>query len=80
MGRRQTMPPKVWWYGVDAMSISSLLCRFFGHKWEWTGMEYREGQTLANSLEASGDAVLVPVTWVHDETCSRCGLESWWPV
>lgn len=64
---------------ADAMR--AIWCRIVGHKWEWQGeMRYRQELTFANEVEPCGDAILVPVTWVCDEVCARCGGETWWPV
>lgn len=59
---------------------SKLICHLLGHRWEPVEIRYRQGQVFANTVEPCGDAILVPVTWVCDEVCGRCGAETWWPA
>lgn len=58
--------------------IARLVCKVKGHDWiAAEEIRYEHDQTLA---VVGGVEQQVPVTWVCDEVCSRCGGETWWPA
>jgi len=63
--------------GFTAAPAKRLICHIREHDWQPTPIRYLEGETKAN---VGGRTRTVPVTWVCDEVCSRCGSETWWPA
>lgn len=52
-------------------------CRKGDHDWQPIPIRYEIRSTIT---EIDGLPHRVPVTWVTDEACSRCGMESRWPT
>lgn len=54
------------------------LCRAVGHDWQDVPLRYEYSTTKAY-VGNDHEPREVPVAWVNDEVCGRCGAESWWP-
>jgi len=60
--------------------MSALICRLLGHRWKPTPLEYELSTCYAYSGDERHRSHLIPVTWVTDEKCDRCGAVSRWPA
>lgn len=65
-------------YAVRHIASGVLICRVFGHRWVETGPLYNQGKVWA-TVGYDPDPQQVNCTWGCDETCGRCGGETWWP-